>query len=66
MGFTGKPMLTRLEEHNFGTTKWTKMNGPFELKYYETYVCKEDAMRREKFFKFGQGKKLRKLIVDNF
>ncbi len=34
----------RLAQHNPGTNKWTKGNGPFKLVYYESYVCKTDAI----------------------
>ena len=66
VGLTSKPVRERVQEHNWGSNKWTKASGPFELKYYETFVCKADAARRERFFKSGQGKKLRKIILENF
>lgn len=66
MGFTEKDVLERLREHNTGMNQWTKTNGPFKLKYFETFVCKTDARRRELFFKSGVGKKLKKIIIDYF
>ncbi len=65
-GSTGKLPEIRLKEHNIGTNQWTKANGPFELMYYESYICKADALRREKFFKSGLGRKLKKIIIKYF
>lgn len=56
----------RLLQHNLGTNKWTKSNGPFKLIYYESYVCKKDAILREKFYKSGIGKQIKKLILEHF
>ena len=66
VGMTTKDVEVRLVEHNEGSNTWTRNNRPFELKYFENYVCQEDAMKREKFFKTGQGKKLRKIILQYF
>ena len=63
VGMTGKDPQDRLVEHNRGSNDWTKHNGPFELVYYESYVCKEDAARREIFYKSGFGRKIRDLIL---
>ena len=65
VGFTSKDTGKRLEEHNTGSNKWTKHNGPFELVYYESYYCKQDAVHREQFFKSGVGKRIKKIIVEN-
>lgn len=66
VGYTEKDSKTRIEEHNGGSNQWSRINKPFELVYFETFVCKIDAIRREKFFKSGIGKKLKKLIADNW
>ena len=63
VGFTSRNVRKRLEEHNLGTGQWTKQNRPFQLVYYESFVCKTDATRREIFFKSGVGKKLKKVIL---
>lgn len=65
-GYTSKNPKDRLEEHNKGTDPWTQANGPFKLKYFESFVCKEDARKRELFFKSGVGKKLKKIILEHF
>lgn len=66
VGYTSKEVKRRLAQHNIGSNKWTKGNKPFKLVYYESFVCKEDAILREKFFKMGVGKKLKQLILENY
>lgn len=66
VGSTGKSPGTRLDEHNLGCNKWTSENGPFKLVYYESYYCKQDALHRENFLKSGVGRKLVKLIIENY
>ena len=66
VGSTSKNVERRLYEHNVGSNLWTKRNGPFKLIYYEAYLCKADAMEREKFLKSGVGKKLKKIILENY
>lgn len=53
----------RLKQHNAGGNKWTKGNKPFRLVYSEKYVSKLEALRREKYLKSGQGRKLLDRIV---
>jgi len=53
----------RVTEHNKGGSAWTKNNRPFKLIYFEEYICKRDAVKREIFYKTGIGKKIKKLIV---
>ena len=53
----------RLEEHNTNKVLSTKNRGPFELIYFEAYLSKDDAFRRERYLKTGMGKRdLRKRI----
>lgn len=66
VGSTSKNVGTRLEEHNVGSNIWTRHNGSFQLKYYESFLCKEDALKREKFYKTGIGKRLKKLIINHY
>ncbi|KKP88746.1 MAG: Excinuclease ABC C subunit domain protein [Berkelbacteria bacterium GW2011_GWA2_35_9] len=65
VGYTSKSVDERLKEHNQGKNKWTKNNRPFKLMYFEQYYCSDDAKNREKFYKMGFGKKIKKLIIDN-
>ena len=64
VGRTSKTPESRLKEHNLGSNNWTKRNGPFKLVYYERYHCLADAIEREKFFKSGIGKGIKKLIAN--
>ena len=64
VGSTNKLPQIRLEEHNLGKNIWTRQNGPFKLIYYEKYLCSEDSKLREKFYKMGFGKLVKKVIID--
>ena len=66
VGRTEKLPHKRLTEHNYSTNSWTKFNGPFILLYYESYLCKEDCISREKFLKSGIGRKFTKFIIQNY
>jgi putative endonuclease len=56
VGYSSKTVETRLFEHNHGSSRWTKHNGPFKLVYGEKYVCKTEAIKRENFLKSGVGR----------
>ena len=32
--------------------------------YFEEYICKEDALKREKYYKTGIGRKIRNAIIN--
>jgi len=64
VGLTNKTPSDRVAEHNHGSNVWSRSNGPFDLIYYEKYYCKEDAAAREKFYKSGFGKRIKKLICE--
>jgi len=66
VGMTSRNTRIRLREHNLGKNHWVQRNKPFRVVYYEEIFCQEDAVNREKFLKSGVGRKLVKLIVDNF
>ncbi len=63
IGFTSKKITQRLDWHRWGLTSWTRQNGPFELVYTEHVQGKQSALRREKFFKTGNGRKTLELIL---
>jgi len=63
VGSTSKQPETRLKEHNSNSNTFTKHNKPFKLIYYETYICKRDSLNRERFYKTGFGKKIKKAII---
>lgn len=56
--YTGitKDLKKRLQEHNFGKEKSTKHFIPYNLIFYEAYSNKNDAYRREQYFKTTKGK----------
>ena len=48
----------RLAEHNRGECRYTKGRRPWAMMYQELYQTRSEAMKREKFLKSGQGRKL--------
>jgi len=54
-GFT-ENLKSRLELHNNGKVESTKNRRPLELIYFEACKSREDAIRREKYFKTYYGK----------
>ena len=63
IGCTSKRVEVRLKEHNSGSNQWTRQNGPFDLVYYEEFVCLKEARQRERFLKSGQGRKFLDKII---
>ena len=56
----------RILEHNTRNdkTKFSCVNGPWELMFFETFNTRSDAMKREKFLKTGKGREyIREKIV---
>lgn len=53
----------RLVQHNSGKTISTSNRRPLEIIYYEAFISKTDALRREKYLKTTKGKKGLKLIL---
>ena len=54
-GFT-KNLKQRFEQHNKGLVELTKHIKPLNLIYYEACIDRQDAIRREKYFKTYHGK----------
>lgn len=48
----------RLKEHKLGKVISTKNKRPIKLIFYEAYLLKSDAERREKFLKNTEGRRL--------
>ncbi len=46
----------RIEEHNSGQSKYTKLTIPFILIYKEVYPTRIEAVRRELYLKSGKGR----------
>ena len=63
VGMTAKDPKVRVLEYNNDSNVWTRQNGPFILVYYEEYLCKQDALKRERFYKTGFGRKIRDAIL---
>jgi len=64
-GYTSD-LKKRLKEHNSGKNFSTKPYIPWNLIYYEACIEEEDAIRREKYLKTTQGKKMFKLRLKKY
>jgi putative endonuclease len=53
----------RLAEHSSGKCHTTLRFGELKLIFYECFLAKEDALRRERYFKTTKGKKALSLIL---
>ena len=53
-------LVERLKQHNSGMTASIKMYIPFELAYKEEFVTREEAVKREKYFKTAAGRRFLK------
>lgn len=60
--YTGvtQDLRSRFEKHNKGLVESTKFRRPLRLIYYEACLNKERAIKREKYFKTGFGRKFLK------
>ena len=61
-GFTSD-LKKRLQEHNAGLTKSIRNKGPWQIVYFEEFLIKEDAIKREKYFKTAAGRRFLKAKV---
>jgi putative endonuclease len=50
----------RLKQHNSGMTASIKPYIPFEIVYFEEFAIREEAIKREKYFKSAAGRKFLK------
>jgi len=50
----------RLKQHNSGTTESIKSYIPFQIVYFEEFATREEAVKREKYFKSAAGRKFLK------
>jgi putative endonuclease len=53
----------RIKRHNSGYGQSTKNRAPFELIHVEEVETREEARRREKFFKSGIGREIVKSLL---
>lgn len=54
-GYTNN-LERRMAEHSNGMVRSTKLRRPLTLVYYEACLHQQDATRREKYLKSGNGK----------
>jgi putative endonuclease len=50
-----KNLEERLKTHNQGKVRYTKGHRPYFIHYFEKFDTREEALRREKFFKSIEG-----------
>ena len=55
----------RLLDHEQGRSKFTKPLRPVKLVYYEAYLVKKDATKREKYLKTSQQRELLRERIRN-
>ena len=56
----------RLAEHNNGVTKSIKPYIPFKLVYLEEFTDREDAIKKEQYFKSAAGRRFLKRKIDSY
>lgn len=60
-------LKARVEKHNKGYVRATKYRRPLKLIYYEGFISRLDAKRREQFLKGGKGRaELKIQLEDSF
>ena len=64
-GFT-KDLKGRLKKHQKGKVVSTKHRLPLKLIYYEACLNEFDAIKREKYFKSGYGRRFLKNRLENY
>ena len=65
VGFT-EDLRARLEKHKTGKVKSTANRRPLKLIYYESCLHERDAIKREKYFKTGFGRRFLKNRLEFF
>jgi putative endonuclease len=65
IGYTSD-LKERLKNHNYGETISTKHRRPLKLIFYEAYLSKQDALRRERYFKTTKGKSTLKQMLKTY
>lgn len=53
----------RLEYHNAGKVKSTKARAPWKIIHVEEFESRDEARKREKYFKSAAGRRYRKNIL---
>jgi putative endonuclease len=55
----------RLHQHNSGMTASIKNRIPFKVVYLEEFSTREEAIKREKYFKTAAGRKFLKTVISS-
>ena len=56
----------RLKQHNRGQNIYAKRFKPWTMIYFEEFLTREDAFKREKYFKSAAGRRwMKKNLFDN-
>jgi putative endonuclease len=56
----------RFQQHNNGKGKATKPFKPYKLIYYEAFLSRIDAKKREVYLKSGYGRKTIKILLKKY
>ena len=57
-------LAIRLKQHNSGLTQSIKSYKPFKIVYYEEFETREEAIKREKYFKSAAGRRFLKTKIE--
>ena len=60
-----KDIGRRLKEHKNGEVNTTSKYNDFILVFYEAFYSKQDALRREHYFKTTKGRRSLRLVIEN-
>jgi len=52
----------RLKQHNSGKSDYTSRKGSWKIVYYEEFITREEAIKREKYFKSAAGRRFIKKL----
>jgi putative endonuclease len=64
-GYTSH-LIERIKSHNIYGKDSTAKHRPWIVVYVEFYLLKEEALKREKYFKSGRGSQLKNKIIQDF
>jgi putative endonuclease len=59
-------LIERIKSHNIYGKDSTARHRPWIVVYVEFYLTKEEALKREKYFKSGRGSQLKNKIIKDF
>jgi len=63
IGYTSD-LNKKIAKHNSGSSVYTRLKGPWEIAYYETFQTKADAFKRERQIKKYKGGAAFKRLID--